>query len=327
MFQGARLANHPQTSWVLTDGKIGMESQCLGLAAALGVAPAVKRVTVRMPWRALPPQLWIGALAATVEKLEPPWPDLLIATGRQTVALSIAIRRASGGRCFTVQLQDPGVSPAQFDLVVAPEHDGLAGANVIATRGAMHGVTPEALARAASKFRARLAPLKRPLVAVLLGGPNGRYRMDADSMTRLGAALRRVAETDGAGFAVTPSRRTGDGNVAALRTALAGTSSEIWDATGDNPYYGYLALADAIVATSDSVNMVSEACATGRPVHVFHLPGGSAKFRRFHAAFEAAGFTRPFAGKLEKWAYEPPRETERVAGVIRARLKDRAQAN
>ena len=203
-----------QSVWILTDGKIGMESQCRGLAAALGVTPDVKRVAIRMPWRVLPPQLWFDSLAATTERLAPPLPDVLIATGRQTVALSIAIRRASCGRTFTVQLQDPGVSPAKFDLVVAPEHDGLRGANVIATKGAMHGVTPATLSVAGEKFRARLAPLKRPLVAVLLGGPNGRYRMDAESMTRLGTLLRLVADDTGAGFAVTPSRRTGAENVA-----------------------------------------------------------------------------------------------------------------
>jgi mitochondrial fission protein ELM1 len=316
----------PQSVWVLTDGKVGMENQCLGVTRALGVTPIVKRVTTRFPWRVLPPQLWANALGATTERLAPPWPDLLIATGRQTVALSVAIKRASGGRAFTVQLQDPGVSPAKFDLVVAPEHDGLAGPNIVATKGAMHGVTRDALDAAAAKFRARLAPLKRPLVAVLLGGPNGRYRMDRDAVSRLASGLHRVAD-DGVGLAVTPSRRTGSDNVAVLRAALAGTSCEIWDETGDNPYLGYLALADAIVVTSDSVNMVSEACATGKPVHVFHLPGGSDKFRRFHAAFEAAGFTRPFAGTLETWSYDPPRETERVAGLIRARLKDRSQAN
>ena len=315
--------NDPQSVWVLTDGKVGMENQCLGVARALGVTPLVKRVAIRLPWRVLPPQLWTNALAATVERLTPPWPELLIATGRQTVALSTAIKRASGGRTFTVQLQDPVVSPARFDVVVAPEHDGLGGGNVIATRGAMHGVTREALEVAATKFRARLAPLKRPLVTVLLGGSNGRYRMDRDAVSRLASGLRRVAEESGAGLAVTPSRRTGTETVATIRAALAGTSCEIWDETGDNPYLGYLALADAIVATSDSVNMVSEACATGKPVHVFHLPGGSEKFRRFHAAFEAAGFTRPFAGRLESWSYDPPRETERVAGLIRARLKDR----
>jgi mitochondrial fission protein ELM1 len=319
MFQGM------PTTWIVTDGKQGMESQCLGLARALDVSVEMKRVEIRAPWRWLPPSLWWNALAAPRERLRPPWPELLIATGRRTVALSIAIRREGGA--FTIQLQDPTVSPALFDVVVAPEHDGLQGANVIATKGALHGVTPEVLALAAENFRARLEPLARPLVAVLLGGSNALYRLDREAMIRLGALLRRAAREDGASFAVTPSRRTGEANVAALRETLADVPCEVWDGGGDNPYLGYLALADAIVVTSDSVNMVSEACATGKPVHVFHLAPPKGKFGRFHAAFEAAGFARPFKGRIEHWRYDPPRETERVAGLIRARLKDRAQAN
>ena len=321
----------PQSCWVLTDGKVGMENQCLGLARAVGIEPLVKRVTVRWPWRVLPPQLWAGGLGAADpargDALAPPWPDLLIATGRQTVALSCAIRRASGGRCFTVQLQDPGVTPARFDLVVAPEHDGLAAPNAIPTKGAMHGVTPAALARAAERFRQRLEHLPRPLVAVLVGGPNGRYRLDRAAVDRLAAMLRRMAGESRAGLAITPSRRTGEGNLAALRAGLAGLAREIWDGTGENPYLGYLGLADAIVATADSVNMVSEACATGKPVLVFHPPGGSTKFRRFHESFVAAGYTRPFEGRLERWTYDPPRETERVAALIREKLKEKAEAN
>jgi uncharacterized protein len=310
--------------WILTDGKQGMENQCLGLARALGVDVEVKRVAIRAPWRWLPPRLWWNALAAPRDRLGPPWPELLIATGRQTVALAIAIKRASGGRCFTVQLQDPTVSPALFDVVVAPEHDGLKGPNVIATKGAMHGVTPAALAEAAPRFRDRLAKLPRPLVAVLLGGSNARYSLDREAMLRLGALLRRAAAEDGAGFAITPSRRTDAAGVAALRETLSGVACEIWDGTGDNPYLGYLALADAIVVTSDSVNMTTEACATGKPVHVFHLAPAKGKFSRFHESFQTAGFTRPFKGRIESWAYDPPRETERVAGLIRARIKDRA---
>jgi len=311
------------TTWVLTDGKVGMENQCLGLAQALGVTPVVKRVAIRLPWRALPPPLWWNALAAPGpggDALTPPWPNLLIATGRQTVALSIAIRRASRGATFTVQIQDPAVPPSRFDLVVAPEHDRLTGANVVATKGALHGVTERRLAEAAERFRARLAALPRPLVAVLIGGSNGRYRLDRDAVSRLAQALRHVAESEGAGLVVTPSRRTGDDNLTALRDGLSGLAAEIWDGTGENPYLGYLALADAVVVTCDSVNMVCEACATGKPVHVFMLEGGSTKFRHFHESFAASGLTRPFRDRIERWAYAPPRETERVAGIIRERL-------
>src|ERR1700722_6063856 len=100
--------------WVVTDGKAGMENQCLGLAEALGVAPTVKRVKLRSPWRELSPFLRLGlgwAHSREGDAVAPPWPDLLIATGRHSVPASLYVRRASragGGRgTLTVQLQNP----------------------------------------------------------------------------------------------------------------------------------------------------------------------------------------------------------------------------
>ena len=109
--------------------------------------------------------------------------------------------------------------------------------------------------------------------------------------------------------------------VAELRARLAGTAANIWDGTGANPYFGYLALADAIVVTGDSVSMVSEAASTGKPVYVFDLPGGSAKFRAFHDGLRSDGITRPFAGKLERWTYRSLDDTAVVAAEVRRRLE------
>src|SRR5207249_3481809 len=120
------------------------------------------------------------ALSAKGDRLLPPWPRLLIATGRVSVAPALAVKRASGGRTFVVQIQNPGVDLAAFDLVVPPGHDELAGANVIATRGALHRVTAERLALAAQEFAPAVAHLPRPLVAVLVGGANRSYRFDRD---------------------------------------------------------------------------------------------------------------------------------------------------
>jgi mitochondrial fission protein ELM1 len=249
---------------------------------------------------------------------------LLIATGRQTVAPAIAVRRMSAGRTFTVQIQDPTVDPRHFDLVVVPAHDGLAGDNVVTTLGALHRVTPARLAAAADRFRDRYAGLKRPLVAVLLGGDNRQYILSDEAAGRLADGLVRLVRDSGAGIAVTPSRRTGAKALAIigdrLRT-LAPGAWDIWDGSGDNPYFAMLALADAIVVTGDSVNMVSEACAAAKPVHVFDLDGGSAKFERFHAGMRARGLTRRFEGRLERWRVEPPDDVARVVAEIRRRMR------
>jgi len=107
-----------------------------------------------------------------------------------------------------------------------------------------------------------------------------------------------------------------------LRERLAGVPAEIWGGTGPNPYYAYLAVADALLVSADSVSMVSEAAATGKPVHVFDLElrpgfGGDVKFARFHAAMQAAGITRPFAGRIEQWTYRVPDDTARAGAALR----------
>ncbi len=300
-----------------------MEVQCLGLAEALGLAPQVKRISVTKPWRWLPPGLIrqpLNTLGPKGDRLAPPWPDLLISSGRQAVAPALAIRRQAAGRTFAVHVQNPGVPADCFDLVVTPEHDRLRAANVLTTRGALGQVTPARLQAAAARFAPRYAALPCPRVAVLIGGDNKVYRMTAGITRKLTEGLARLARDQGAGLMVTPSRRTGPRNEAILRAGLEGLPADIWDGTGENPYYGLLGLADALVVTGDSVNMVSEAAGTGKPVYTVALEGRSAKFERFHDALQSAGITRPFTGALENWSYEPLAETPRVAAEIRQRL-------
>jgi mitochondrial fission protein ELM1 len=310
------------TCWVVTDGKAGMEIQCLGLAGALGLKPEIKRVSVGMPWRWLPAGLIrdsLGSLGPKGDRLAQPWPDLWIASGRQTVPLTRDLRKLSGGRSFTVQIQNPAIDPAAIDLIVTPEHDRLRAANVLTTQGALGQVTPQRLAEAAARFAPRYARLPERRVAVLLGGDNKVFRLDAATMTALTERLAKLAR-EGWGLMITPSRRTGARNEEILRRGLAGLPADIWDGAGENPYFGILGLADHIVVTGDSVNMVSEAASSGKPVHVVHLRGSSPKFTRFHEALQAAGIARPFTGALETWSYTPLDETRRVAAEIRRHL-------
>ncbi|KGM33431.1 ELM1/GtrOC1 family putative glycosyltransferase, partial [Inquilinus limosus] len=122
----------------------------------------------------------------------------------------------------------------------------------------------------------------------------------------------------GTGLMVTTSRRTPAGEAAALRRALEGLPAWIWDGTGPNPYFGFLALADVVIVTNDSINMTSEAATTGKPVHVVEWAELAPKHRRFHDALAAEGITRPFAGRLEQWSYPPLDDTARAAARVRA---------
>jgi uncharacterized protein len=318
---------HPIPScWCVTDGRPGMENQAVGLAEALGLTPTVKRVVLKTPWRIASPHVTAFkrfAMSERGDRLEAPWPDIIIATGRPSILPSLYVKGQSAGRTFTVQLQDPVSLRWRFDRIVAPAHDNLSGDNVIVMDGALHRVTPAKLAAEAPRWAGAFAKISRPYVSVLLGGNNSRYRLEEAEITALASQLKALS-LQGYGLLITGSRRTGDANIAALRQALAGCGAFISDGGGDNPYFGMLALADAFIVTCDSVNMISEACSTGKPVYVAMLPApgrrGSSerdKFSRFHRNLQNSGRIRFFDGRIEDWAYEPLREMERVAQLIR----------
>lgn len=320
----------PATIWAVHDGKVGMANQTLGLAEA--VAPVLqatvveKSLVLRAPWRWLPPHAWLAPLAAIDprgDRLTPPWPDMLIACGRLVAAPARAAKRASSGQIFWIQVQDPGFASGDVDLIVMPRHDGDGGANAFVTLGAVHRVTATRLADGARRFGPLLAHLKRPLIAVLLGGDNRVYRLTAARMVTLIGQLAALAKR-GYGLAITTSRRSGAGVATQLRQALP--DAFVWSGDGDNPYFGLLALADAVIVTADSVNMVSEAATTGKPVYVVELEGGSAKFARFHAAMREANATRPFNGIIERWSYAPLNDTARAAAEAARRFKARRPA-
>ncbi len=310
--------------WAVSDGRAGMESQSLGLAEALCDRPEVKRLSLRAPWRWLPPQLWprpLAALSPQGDDLSPPWPQVLIATGRRVIAPALAVRRAAQGRCFVVLMQHPRLNPARADLVIAPAHDGLSGPNVVTTLGSVNRLTQDKLDAAATAFLPRMATLPRPWTTVLIGGASKAYAMPADRMATLAQELAQAVRASGGSALITASRRTGPANKAILRDALKDLPGIFWDGQGDNPYFAFLALADALVVTCDSVNMLCEAAFTGKPVHLVDLPGGSEKFRRFHASLADRGVTRPFKGELQQWRYPPLDETARVAREVEARLR------
>jgi len=299
-------------AWLLTNRMIGFETQTLGVAEAMGLAPELKGVSAPAPWRWLAP--W--GPAAPDKSIAPPWPDLLIASGRQAIPYARMIRRRSQGKTFVAVLQDPRVSPANFDFVWAPKHDLLDGPNVLSTLLSPHRVTPERLAEEAKRIASAIMHLPHPRICVLLGGTNAVYRFDEAAAGRVGRMLSGLADETGGGLMITPSRRTGASAERIIGAAVQDKPHVMWNGAGDNPYFGYLGSADTVIVSCDSVNMVGEAIATGKPVHVIELEGGSRRFRRFLDAVYAAGLARPFSGRLESWPCRPLNATWEIADAI-----------
>ena len=308
-------------AWALTNGMAGFEVQARGVAEALDLTLEMKRVHPGVPYSWLAP--W--GPAAPDDEVRPPWPDLLIAAGRQAIPYARMIKRKSKGHSFVAILQDPKVSPGAFDLVWAPTHDRLTGENVITTLTSPSRITRARLEAEKAQFADSIAPLPRPRIAVLIGGRNKVYDFSIEDADRLGRQLADLARASGSGLLITPSRRTGDAQLAAIATHMRDLPHLIWDGRDPNPYFGYLGAADAVLVTSDSVNMVGEAVATGQPTYVVELPGGSAKFRRFLDGLYAAGAAKPFRGELESFTPQTLNATDAVAAALRDRYEAHRQ--
>jgi hypothetical protein len=307
-------------AWVLTEGHAGMDSQAVGLAEALGLRAAPRHLRARLPWDWLPGRIWPFPLAGVTTEdgpLRPPWPRYAISCGNVAAPIGAALRR-HGVR--VVHVQHPKMDPARFDAVVTACHDGLTGENVVMARNALHRVTPARLAEARAVWAPRLAHLPRPLVAVLLGGSNSNFRLDRPVAEGIAAQLAGMMQADGVGLAVTPSRRTAPEAAAVFARELAPLGAFVWTGEGENPYFGLLALADAIIVTRDSISMLSEAAATAAPMLIQSIPGRSRRGDVFIDMLLAENRARMFEGRLQRWEVTPLDDTARVVAEVRWRI-------
>ena len=308
--------------WTLTDGHAGNRRQADALAAALDCGPATDwSLQPRLPWSAFAPRRFTGARNAfgpafAQSLLQPP--PLAIGCGRQA-ALATRLLRERGSQ--VVQILGPRIDTKHWDLVIAPDHDKLHGSNVVPLLGGLNPIDDTWLLQARNAF-AVFAELPQPRTAVLLGGSSAHVRFDRSAFDVLASKLEVALARGGGSVLVTTSRRTPADLIAALRHRYVETPGLVWcgETDGANPYAGVLAWADRIVCSPDSVNMVSEACATRVPVHVFDPARVNGRPRRFLDSLLAQGRIHVMDTTLASFPVEPLRETARVATIVRERL-------
>ncbi len=262
--------------WALTSYRSGENTQILALAQALGLPYEVKRLAYRA-YDFLPGLLRLPSLAgidrAASSPLAPPWPDLLISAGMRNEPVCRWIKHHSPATRL-VHIGRTWAATSHFDLIVTtpqyrlPEDD-----NILHNVTTMQRIDDCLLQAAAREWGPRLAHLPAPYLAVMIGGNSGPYTFGPQAARRLAAEVTRLWRGTGGSLLISTSARTPATAIDALADALDLPAHLYrWrPADDDNPYLGFLALAQAIVVTSDSIAMLSEACATGRPVHIFDM--------------------------------------------------------
>lgn len=308
----------------ITDGGAGNERQALALAEALGLPVRAVVLNARAPWAWLAPRLIsAGRLALSSEHREmfaPPWPILAIGCGRDAAFFTRLLGALSERRCHTLQILNPRIDPRHWDLVIAPRHDQLNGPNVLTPLGSLNPVDDAWLASGRESCPT-LADLPQPRHGVLLGGLRKGMVLDQVYAQALAAGVLARYRREGGSVMLLASRRTPATLLACMRDALNDVPGLIWGGPVDglNPYPGVLAWADRLLVTPDSVNMLSEACAVGCPVHTMVGAPLPERLARFHAALRERGLLHDM--DADTAPTQPPlRETAALAAEVRRRL-------
>lgn len=244
------------TIWILSRGRKGDLDQMLALARATGWPHEVKTL------RFAGPEIPVLSKLLLKETLSPPWPDLVLCAEASPSVIAKAIRRASGGRTRAVCLGRPAGSAAGFDLVITTAQYRIPrAANVV-----------ELAMPLAAETAGAAPPVAGGPVAVLVGGPAFPDRLDEAAAEQLASDVLALAARKGAVLDVVTSPRTPAAAIAVLDRRITAPHRLTVFGRGENRYRAALAAASKIVVTSDSVSMVSDALASGKPVSVYPLP-------------------------------------------------------
>lgn len=318
------MPENPARVWLLYDAeKRGSETQCRGLAKALQYEAAPFAIP-KLGWlRFVPRKLWYYALPLYHKRLQglldaAPFPKLIISSGTRASAVAAYLRqqsRKANGQTRVINLLNPRLPVDWFDLIITPKHDQLHAPNVIQTLGPINNLAQDL------ETLTRPDTTKQQIITVLIGGKSKAFTVKPKDIETLGQQLCHLYRTRDVKFLVSFSRRTPQLCKQLFQAQTNRIDLELYDGQGDNPYQRYLAAADAIIVTADSMSMVTEACATGKPVYVVSLNGMPTKFKVFHQDLEAAGYTRPFKGQLDKWSGKKLDEMTEVAKKIKQLLE------
>lgn len=265
--------------WTLMDNRRGSVSQAQGVINALDSEDftIIEKKIDYTRLSALPNWLrgktLLGITPESRKAISAPYPDIVLSISRRTVPVARYIKKMSPSTKL-VQLMHPGnTGLREFSLVIVPEHDkGKKSApNIHYITGCTHRITPEYLSAARQLWQNKFSTLRKPLTAVIIGGAIKGKPFSAENAHALGKAVRTLKEKIGGSLLITTSRRTGKDAEKIIMEHLQGIPqyAYLWGDTSENPYSGFLACADNLIVTADSVSMCCEATGTGKPIYLF----------------------------------------------------------
>ena len=304
---------------LLTEGMHGMVSQVEGLAKALNIDYIHQKVELNKFTKFIPPKL-TPVSSFFFKSFQIPEVDLIISCGRKSVIPSIFIKKNSNKKITNIHIQDPKVSLSNFDFIIAPEHDGLKGPNVITSKGAIHYLTMNEINQNHNYLKNYLNRDKEYLLLVL-GGPNKYYSFENKKLLNIFEKIKNLINKYNLQAIIIPSMRTPK-NIIQLAKNFFSKENLVITNVDKKAYLSALSNAKYIVVTCDSTSMISECALTGKPIYIAEIASkkDDYRFRQFRDLFLKLNITKILDDKLELWSYDKLDETNKIANIIKKNL-------
>jgi len=305
---------------LLTEGMHGMISQVEGLAKALDLEFIHEKIELSKFWKIIPPKLTPVQDFVFKNKIDKKF-NIVISCGRKSVIPSIYLKKKYKNKIVNIHIQDPKVSLNNFDFIVAPDHDGLKGENVISSKGAIHYLREDELNKNINYLKPQI--IKKKVVSFIIGGPNKYYNYDKKIINEIFSKIKTNFIDKDFQLILIPSMRTPK-DIVQLAKDYFDKNQIIIDEVDKKAYLSSLKLAEYIVVTCDSTSMISEAAMTGKPIYVAQMPPTKKndRFNKFFELFKSLKIIRELDNKIESWSYEKLNETDKISKHIKDRLKE-----
>ena len=305
---------------LLTQGMHGMISQVEGLAKALDLEFIHEKIELNNFWKMIPPKLTPVKDFVFKNDISKKF-NVVISCGRKSVVPSIFLKKKFGSKIMNIHIQDPKVSLNNFDFVIAPEHDGLEGINVLKSKGAIHYLTEKELEENIDYLKPRIK--KEKVITFIAGGPNKYYDFNDEIIDKIFVKTKKNFINQGYQLIFVPSMRTPQRIIDKAQNFFDDNQIIIQD-IDKKAYLSSLKLANHIIVTCDSTSMISEAAMSGRPIYVAQMPAikKNIRFKKFFELFKSLDIIKNLEDTVEEWNYKKLNETHRISGYIEKQFKD-----
>jgi len=305
---------------LLSEGMHGMISQVEGLAKALDLDFIHEKIELNNFWKLFPPKLTPVQDFVFKNKINSEF-DIIISCGRKSVIPSIFLKKKFKNKVINIHIQEPKVSLNNFDFVVAPEHDGLKGNNILTSKGAVHYLTNSELDENENYLKTRINSQKK-IVTLILGGPTRYYDYNNQVIDGIFSKIEKNFLKNNYQVIIIPSMRTPQ-NIIEKAKNYFDKDQIIIPNVDKKAYLSSLKISDHIVVTCDSTSMISEAAITGKPIYVAQMPAikNNKRFKSFFNLFESLNIIKELNNSVENWTYTKLNETNKIANQIKEKIK------